>query len=174
MPKIPHTQYKNCYKDYKKIAESQKTNNMAGMFISTYPNFQMTPIMKKIIGIKILDNSTLFMDAEGNFFSSDHENPSEYISLSGATQFWPYYYEELEKYPKLLEKIYHVHIYYHRIDIYILPGILLKLNRSIKDANDFLEQNPKYAEKANYYIDLRNTKQVAYAEYNIDNEALTY
>lgn len=165
MPKINKSEYKNSYQSYKRIAQKLKKNNLAGIIIkSKNPNkIEIIKVNQKIIGVFKEKGEIFFLNSTGKTFKSQEEQTNDYISVVGNHSFWPIYYKELEKYPKILEKIYHVEIYHHRIDIYLLPGILIKLNRSIQDLNDFYELYPKYFEEKNHYIDLRNTKKVGYA-----------
>lgn len=167
LPFINDSQYKYCYKSFKNIAKKNLQTNMAGIIIKHESKLDIIPIFKKIIGVIMIKNDVFFIDSYGDLFQSNTEKYEDYITISGEYQYWHLYYEELEKYPEILQKIFHTHIYHHRIDLYLLPGILLKLNRSIEDLSDFYHDNPSYFEKKNYYLDLRNPKRVAYAQQDI-------
>ncbi|WP_342261769.1 cell division protein FtsQ/DivIB [Alphaproteobacteria bacterium endosymbiont of Tiliacea citrago] len=159
--------YNNCYTYIEKIAKKEKNNRIAGVIIKNRKNLEVIPVQKKIIGVFSKNNKIFFMDNTGNTFDSENDDPDDYIAISGNLKYWPIYYKELEKHPKILKKTFAATIFHYRIDLYLRPGILVKLNRSIKDLNDFHEIFPEYFLKENYYIDLRNTKKVGYAEYNI-------
>lgn len=162
LPFINDSQMKYCTQSYEKIAKKVKQSNIAGIVIKTIPKLDIIPVGKKIIGAIMKNKEIFFIDSEGNLFQSNSENYKDYITVTGDHQYWHLYYQELEKYPEILQKTYHVHIYHYRIDIYLLPGILIKLNRSIKDLSEFHYTYPMLFNKTNYYIDLRNPKRVGH------------
>lgn len=167
LPFINNNKHKYCYQSFKNIAKKNLQTNMNGIIIKHENKLDVIPIFKKIIGAVMINNDVFFIDSYGDLFQSNVEKYENYITISGEYQYWHLYYKELEKYPEILQKTFHIHIYHHRIDLYLLPGILLKLNRSIKDLSDFYHDNPNYFEKKNYYIDLRNPKKVGYAQQDI-------
>lgn len=169
MPYIKNSAEKHSYKAYKHLAKQAKKSNVAGVIIKASNHIEVIPVMKKTIGATMIENEIFFIDSDGNLFQSEEENCENYVTVSGEYKYWARYYEELEKYPNILKKIYHAHIYHYRVDLYVLPGVLVKLNRCIKDLNDFYETYPHCFEQKNYYIDLRNTKRIGYAHLEVVN-----
>lgn len=165
MPYIEKTIFKHCYSHYQQIAKQTQTSETAGIIIQTHP-FKIKKINKKIIGSLKKNNEQYFITNTGELIKHNKKS-NKYITVSGEYHKWPHYYKQLEKHPNLLKKIFQVHIYPYRLDLYLLPGVLFQLQRSIKNAAEFFEQYPEYFIQPNYYIDIRNAKQIAYDMINL-------
>ena len=151
-----NTNEKNSFISYKKIAQKiSKADELKGVIIMPENILKTIKIYKFPIGIT--NNNSLIEANTGQLFYASNEQKN-LIKVEGNHKLWPKYYKQLEKLD-LLDEIYQVYIYEYRIDLWVHPGVLVQLGKSIQDFAQFKKNYPHFFQKG-ILIDLRETKRV--------------
>lgn len=146
-------QTQNKYQNYKKLAEEQLKPNVHAVIMQFNKTAKATAIFKTAIG-KTIDGKCI--DSLGNVYEDPNETLA--ITIEGNHAKWAKYYQKLKE-TKIIEKIYHVVVHEHTIDIWIQPGVLVQLDEHVENLEEFYKEFPHLFKKGTL-IDLRCTKRV--------------
>lgn len=147
------TQTQNKYQNYKKLGQQQLAPNVHAVIMQFNKTAQATPIYKTAIG-KTVDGKCI--DSLGNIYEDANEALA--ITIEGNYAKWAKYYPILKD-TKIIEKIYHVAVHEHTLDIWVQPGVLVQLDEHIENLEEFYKEFPHLFKKGTL-IDLRCTKRV--------------
>jgi|GEM_PF-2952551 len=155
-----NTKIVNKYFTYKFLAKNElKDNTIKAVIIVPEKKLQLIKILKKPIGMIQIEGKWRAIDSEGQIF--DMKNEKEYenlISISGNFQKWPKIEEKLTKL-RLINKIYHVKIRPYETELWLHPGVLVKICDNFENLKDFALFFPQFFVLGNV-IDLRHPKHV--------------
>lgn len=148
--------YLECKKRGNKILEDQ---TLKGVIINSGKKLEIIKIHKQ--GIGLLRGTQKLIDREGNLFKGKIKN---YITISGDPKLWPKIYEKLEE-ANLVKQIYAADLSDFKINLYMYPGILIKLPQinPIQILKEFKNEHPKFFKKG-AIIDLRVLNRIGIIE----------
>lgn len=157
---------KNQYFQYKKIAAIEKKPNIHAIVLIPGENLQIIPIYKTAIGKtkegKIIDSANEIYDEIDKDIAGNGQN---LITVEGNYKKWPKYYERLSKL-SIFTKIYHITLYEHTCDIWVMPGVLVQLDENIENLEEFYKNFPQLFMKGKL-IDIRCTKRIGISNIKI-------
>ncbi len=154
----------NVLKTKKANQENHENQEIQNIIIYAYEKLKVTKIYKLPIGKIFIQNQWMLIDAFGNLFQMNLViNPlyQNLITVEGDYKKWPVYYNQLNKFG-ILDKVYFVNIYNQRIDLWILPGLLIQIGSKKDDITLFIEFFKTYPAFFNKFalIDFRETKRI--------------
>ena len=148
---------------YKSVIKKEKTENVKAI---VFYKDSFVKIYRKPIGItkdgRAIDTSATLFSA--SFLDECEKN---LVIVEGDYSLWPKYHDLLCK-NSLIGQVYHVVIKKYKLEIWLLPGVLVELwpddSNCIKNLAEFYASYPDFFKNKGKRIDLRNTKRVGVSD----------
>jgi hypothetical protein len=162
-PKFENYDSPNAFISLKKIANKQLEDKIQGFVLICDKKLTLIPIFKMPIGEFLENGVRKVMDSQGGVY--DKTDEPNLINIEGSHSIWPIYYEKLQK-AQILPLVYAARIYDYRIDLYLLPGVVVQLGKNVDDLKEFLENFSDFFQP-NTLIDLRDPQKVGISKINL-------